>query len=121
MNELEEITNGKSLKELEMELIFQQEKMGESLGGAICSHIVHQIELAKPQRLIVRSLGQLFYTYLFKSEEKANLFMEENKSYELLCFGEGAFYVSSCESIDETPSMDIVGIDDIIDKLMAES
>lgn len=45
MNELEEMTFGKSLEELKIELEFQV-KQGENLGGAICSHIVYKIELA---------------------------------------------------------------------------
>lgn len=45
MNELDEMTFGKSLEELKIELEFQI-KQGESLGGTICSHIVYKIQLA---------------------------------------------------------------------------
>ena len=42
MTELDELTFGKSHEELNMELLFQLEQ-GETLGGTICSHIVHQL------------------------------------------------------------------------------
>lgn len=44
MSELDEITYGKTLEELKVELAFQLEFMGESKGGTICSHIIHKIE-----------------------------------------------------------------------------
>ncbi len=43
MSELEEITNGKSLKELFTELRWQL-WCGNLLGGTICSHIIKEIE-----------------------------------------------------------------------------
>jgi hypothetical protein len=43
MTELEELTNEKTLEELKNELRFQL-RQGESLGGAICSEIVFEIE-----------------------------------------------------------------------------
>ena len=46
MTELDELTEGKSLQELETELNYQL-KMGESLGGTICSHIVAKINQLK--------------------------------------------------------------------------
>lgn len=45
MSELDELTEGKSLAELQKELDYQINKMGESIGGIICSHIIYQIEL----------------------------------------------------------------------------
>ena len=42
-SELLEMTNGKNLAELQKELEYQQ-SMGETLGGAICSHIVYEME-----------------------------------------------------------------------------
>jgi hypothetical protein len=47
MNELDEITTERSIEELNRELAFQVEEMGASLGGAVCSYILHEIELAK--------------------------------------------------------------------------
>lgn len=50
MNELSEITEGKTIDELKVELKFQQE-MGETLGGTICSHIrfvIATLERAMP-------------------------------------------------------------------------
>jgi len=44
-SELDEMTDGKTPEELEKELVFQVSVMGESLGGEICGHIQHQIEL----------------------------------------------------------------------------
>jgi len=46
MTELEEMTEGKSLSELEIELEYQL-KNGENLGGTIASHIFHQINIQK--------------------------------------------------------------------------
>jgi len=42
MEELNEIIDGMSLEQLETELIFQQ-RMGENLGGTICSEIAWRI------------------------------------------------------------------------------
>ena len=47
MNELQELTDNKTLPELKKELDFQVNHQGESLGGTICSHIVHAIEMMK--------------------------------------------------------------------------
>lgn len=46
MTELDEITNGKSLTELQEELKYQL-AMGESLGGTICSHILFHLQKEK--------------------------------------------------------------------------
>lgn len=46
MTELIEMTEGKSLSELEIELEFQLTN-GENLGGTIVSHISHQINIQK--------------------------------------------------------------------------
>lgn len=46
MTELEEMTEGKSLTELEIELEFQLTN-GENLGGTIASHISHHINIQK--------------------------------------------------------------------------
>jgi len=46
MTELKEMTEGKSLSELEIELNFQI-KNGENLGGTIASHISHHINIQK--------------------------------------------------------------------------
>ena len=45
MTELDEITDGKSLIELQDELEYQLAN-GESMGGTICSHILHHLERA---------------------------------------------------------------------------
>jgi hypothetical protein len=42
MTELDEMTDGKNLAELQKELEFQLAN-GEYLGGTICSHIMHHI------------------------------------------------------------------------------
>ena len=41
--ELQELTDGKSIFQLEKELEFQI-RQGEKLGGTICSHIIYEIE-----------------------------------------------------------------------------
>lgn len=46
MTELNEMTEGKSLSELEIELDFQLTN-GENLGGTIISHISHHINIQK--------------------------------------------------------------------------
>jgi len=46
MTELDEITDGKNLQQLEQELQYQIAQ-GESMGGEICGHIQYQIELKK--------------------------------------------------------------------------
>ena len=46
MTEFEEMTEGKSLAELEIELEFQLTN-GENLGGTIVSHISHHINIQK--------------------------------------------------------------------------
>jgi len=46
MTELREMTEGKSLSELEIELDSQL-KNGENLGGTIASHIFHHINIQK--------------------------------------------------------------------------
>lgn len=46
MSELNELTYGKQLPELVKELSFQIEKIGESIGGTICGHIMHSISVA---------------------------------------------------------------------------
>jgi hypothetical protein len=46
MDEIDEIIDGKTIKELEDELCFQLE-MGESIGGEICSRILHAINQKK--------------------------------------------------------------------------
>ena len=45
MTELDEMTDGKNLTELQKELEFQLAN-GEYLGGTICSHVMHQIILS---------------------------------------------------------------------------
>lgn len=44
MTELDEMTDGKSLNELQEQLEFQLAN-GEYMGGTICSHILHQMTL----------------------------------------------------------------------------
>lgn len=48
MSELEEITNNKTIKQLESELAYQLAQ-GENLGGTICSHINDLIEKQKTE------------------------------------------------------------------------
>lgn len=43
MTELDEMTEGKSLTELQEELKYQLAN-GESMGGTICSHFLHHLE-----------------------------------------------------------------------------
>ena len=45
MTELDEMTDGKSLTELQNELKYQLAN-GESMGGTICSHILHHLKKA---------------------------------------------------------------------------
>jgi len=45
MTELDEMTDGKSMTELQEELEFQLAN-GEYMGGTICSHILHQLNIA---------------------------------------------------------------------------
>jgi hypothetical protein len=45
MTELDEMTDGKNLTELQKELESQLAN-GEYLGGTICSHVMHQIILS---------------------------------------------------------------------------
>ena len=44
MTELDEMTDGKSMTELQEELEFQLAN-GEYIGGTICSHILHQLNI----------------------------------------------------------------------------
>ena len=46
MTELDEMTDGKNLTELQKELEFQLAN-GESIGGTICSHIMFHIAISR--------------------------------------------------------------------------
>lgn len=56
MNELNELTDGKTLLELKNELEFQV-KNSEYIGGVICSHINHAIKLR-----IFENISKEFFT-----------------------------------------------------------
>lgn len=48
--ELDELTTGKTIKELESEISFQL-SMGESKGGTIISHLVDTLETLKSNKI----------------------------------------------------------------------
>jgi hypothetical protein len=49
MSELDEMSYGKSIKQLEVELAYQLAQ-GENLGGTICSHFVDKIAKLKQKQ-----------------------------------------------------------------------
>lgn len=68
ITELQEMTNGKTLAQLQTELEFQQD-MGEDLGGAICSHIVYEMEKLRYKESLKEKGHMKKYTFSFTGRQ----------------------------------------------------